>query len=85
MYLPNWEDGKVRLIKSDNHFMHGAAIGMAFLPYAIVGTFSWPGILIRVVVLTLGMGIWSKLIGHDVTEEAGRGFLITATLPLLWI
>lgn len=72
-----WNKGK------DNFYMHGAGIACAYLPY-IVGM-GPSGPLIRVAVLTVGIGLWSHLIGKDWLEEGGRGFLIIATLPLMWI
>jgi hypothetical protein len=69
----------------DNFYMHGGAIALAFLPYAIVGGVAWPAMLIRIAVLTVGMGVYQRLVGLDWLDEGGRGFLIIATLPLLLI
>jgi hypothetical protein len=73
-----WNKGK------DNFFMHGCGIALAYLPYAIVGT-GWTGMLIRIAVLTLAMGLYQRYVTHHVWDEGGRGFLIIATLPLLLI
>lgn len=45
----------------------------------------WLGGIIRLVVLTGLTCLWSEKIGDDFYEEAGRGFLISTTLPLLLI
>jgi hypothetical protein len=67
----------------DNFYMHGAGIAIAYLPY-IVGV-GWVGPVVRVVVLTVAMGVYQRLVGKDWLDEGGRGFLIVATLPLLLI
>ena len=42
-------------------------------------------ILARIIVLSIATSLWSEWIGWDVLEEGGRGILITATLPILFI
>jgi len=68
---------------NDNFYMHGLMLGLASLPLLV--TIHWWGILARCLVMTVGMGLWSKKIDNDIMEEFGRGFLITATIPLLLI
>jgi len=58
----------------DNFYAHGFMCGLAGIPLI------WCGlplllILTRIVVCTVGMGLWSKLISWDVAEEFGRGVL----------
>lgn len=68
----------------DNHIMHGLFCGLALLPLVFAG-FSLPAILLRSVVLGLGMGAWSLIIGNDEAEEYGRGLLHTLTIPIIFI
>lgn len=69
-----------RLFGHDNHYMHGGMIGLAYLPYAVAGAISWEMLALRVIVLALLMGIWSKLNGNAVWEECGRGAAIQVSL-----
>ena len=57
----------------DNHFAHGFGCGLAGL--LLVVFVPWWLLLIRLVICTVGMGLWSKWISHDVAEEFGRGVL----------
>lgn len=57
----------------DNFYFHGFAIGLAGLPLMVF--FPWWWLVIRLIVCTLGMGLWSKWIKNDVIEELGRGVL----------
>ena len=67
-----------------NWLFHGLGISLAFLPFALVSGL-WLGFLLRCIVCSLGIMIWSEKISNVVWEEAGRGFLATITLPLLLI
>ena len=67
----------------DNFFMHGFILGFALLP--CMPFLHWYSILFRAAILAIGMGFWSKWISKDVIEERGRGFILTATIPLLLI
>jgi len=58
----------------DNFFAHGLGCSLATIPLYWVGV-PWWILLIHGVICTLGMGLWSKLIGNDVLEECGRGVL----------
>lgn len=62
------------LFKEDNFYAHGFAIGLAGIPLIWCGVPLWI-ILTRIVICSLGMGLWSKWIGNDVAEETGRGVL----------
>jgi hypothetical protein len=67
----------------DNHYAHGFGIGLAMGP---VMFFDEPLALgIRIAVLAVAMGIWSKINGNATKEELGRGFLMPITLVLVWI
>ena len=68
----------------DNHYAHGAGIGIAMAP---VMFFDEPLALgIRIVILGLAMGIYSRIVGNATWEELGRGFVMPLTLALvLWI
>ena len=59
------------IFKKDNFFAHGLACGLAGIP--LIAIVPWWIILTRIIVCTLGMGLWSKFIGNDVIEETGRG------------
>lgn len=68
----------------DNFFAHGAMIAAALFPFIILNGF-WVGFVIRIVTLSLFMGIWCKIFGNADIEEYGRGGAIAATLPLMLI
>jgi hypothetical protein len=61
------------LFKKDNFYMHGFAIGVSGL--TLIGVVPYPILLARLVICTVGMGLWSKWVGNDVLEECGRGVL----------
>jgi len=67
----------------DSHWLHGLGIGLGIILYACVGAVAWPALIIRIVVLSLAMGLWSKWFKNDIVEECGRGFFIVATLLIL--
>jgi hypothetical protein len=67
-----------------NFYAHGAICGMAYLPYAIAGG-AGIGYILRALIMALFMGIWCDLFSNDYIEECGRGAIIIATLPLLFI
>lgn len=66
----------------DNFYAHGFGIGLGAIPLFWLGV-HWYMILARIIILTVFMGLWSKYWNWDVGEELGRGFSITATIPLL--
>jgi hypothetical protein len=68
----------------DNFYAHGLAIGLSalFLAFAEVGLVP---VLLRSVVIMSAMGAWSDKEGNADIEEFGRGFICTATIPILWI
>jgi hypothetical protein len=68
----------------DNFYLHGLFCGLAFIPLHWVGL-SWWVIGIRAIACAVLMGIWSALIGWDIAEEFGRGFILTISIPLLLI
>ena len=67
-----------------NWALTGAGYSLAALPIAWA-TGHWLGFILRCLVLTIGITVWSVLINWDILEEGGRGFAITATIPLLLI
>jgi len=73
-----------KLFGYDNYWFSGFMIGLVFIPLFWIGI-PWWSIGIRAIVLAITMGLWSKWIDWDIAEESGRGFLITATIPLLLI
>lgn len=57
----------------DNYYAHGFGCGLAGL--LLIVFVPWWILVLRLVICTVGMGIWSKFIGNDVAEEMGRGLL----------
>lgn len=68
----------------DNFWVAGFLCGLAAFPLYWAGI-SWYAILIRAVVVGILWGGWCKIFGNDNVEELGRGFFISATIPLLLI
>jgi len=66
----------------DNFYAHGFMLGLAAFPLYWVGI-PWWTIAIRCIVLTLGIGLWSKWTHWDILEEFGRGFILTVSVPVL--
>lgn len=56
----------------DNHYVHGLGCGLAGIPLIWAGVPVWI-IIARIVICTIGMGLFSKLIDNDVKEELARG------------
>lgn len=69
----------------DNHFAHGFGIGMAALPFAIIGSISWVAFGVHIFVITSFMGFWSLYHDNDVKEEYGRGSAVIWTQLALLI
>ena len=67
-----------------NWALVGLVLALACLPYAWI-TADWYGFGLRVAVLTPAICLWSQIIGWDVAEEFGRGFLTIATIPLIFL
>ena len=63
-----------KLFGCDNFYAHGLGCGLATLPLIWCGV-PWWVLTIRLIVCTVGMGVWSKLVGNDVAEECGRGVI----------
>ena len=57
----------------DNHYAHGFGCGLAGLLLVVI--VPWWILLIRLVICTVGMGLFSKWIDNDVKEELTRGVL----------
>lgn len=62
----------------------GLAFSISMLPIVIFSGL-WIGFIIRTIVCTSLVVIWSQINGNAVKEELGRGFIPTITLPLLLI
>ena len=69
----------------DNFFAHGLACGLAYAPYAIYNADLNHGFVIRVILLSVSIGIWSLVEGDDTFEEFGRGYLIQLTMLCFFI
>lgn len=67
-----------------NWLFVGSFLSIAMFPWALF-THHFIGLAIRTFVLGALVCGWSERIGNAVVEECGRGFLIVATLPLLFI
>lgn len=67
-----------------HYTMHGFFVAFAALPYAWASG-HWFWFVIRCIICAAGVGAWSHFIKHDITEEVGRGVIITATTALLLI
>ena len=55
----------------DNYYAHGFLCGLAAFPLLVF--VPWYILLIRLIICTLGMGLWSKFQNNAVKEELGRG------------
>ena len=55
----------------DNFWLHGFMCALPGLLFCFVIPWCIP--VVRLVICTVGMGLWSKLISNDVKEECGRG------------
>jgi hypothetical protein len=64
------------------YWAHGLGLSLAAFPIAYV-TGNWIGFVLRTVILTAFITIWSEYTKWDILEEWGRGFILTATIPLL--
>lgn len=67
-----------------NWFLHGFVLGIAMFPLIWAGI-GIDNILLRAFICGGLMTIWSEWQGNVVKEEAGRGYIYTATIPLLLI
>lgn len=65
-----------------NWIIVGLAFSLSMLPYTFF-VHDWIGFGLRTITCTLGITLWSSLIGWDVLEEWGRGFIVLATLFFL--
>jgi hypothetical protein len=58
----------------DNFYIHGLFIGVAAIPLLWCGV-PWWIVYLRMLICSIGMGLWSKFIKRDVPQEIGRGIL----------
>lgn len=68
-----------------NWLIVGLAYSLAMLPFTAIVTHNWLGFGLRTVVCTTAVVAWSEFVGNAVIEEWGRGAIIIATLPLLFV
>ena len=61
-----------------NWALHGFFLSLAYLWFLLLTNYL-PGFIIRTLLTTVGVALWSQLIGKDVWEERGRGFIINIT------
>lgn len=66
-----------------NWLVTGLLYGLCAIPMLFVIPWYW--IVLRAIVLSALMTAWCESVKNTTIEEAGRGFLITATLPILVI
>lgn len=69
----------------ESWFVTGLLYGISALPFVIVTNDHYLGFALRSIVLAGTACLWSEFIGNDFWEEFGRGFLIIATIPLLFL
>jgi len=62
----------------------GLGYSLAFLPFTFVSGY-WLGFVLRCILCSAGIMIWSEKVSNAVWEEFGRGLIATATIPLLLI
>lgn len=68
----------------DNFYAHGFFCGLAALALIFLGISPFV-VIVRAIICSLAMGIWSKKISNVDLEEGGRGFIYMATVPILLI
>jgi hypothetical protein len=55
----------------DNYYAHGFGCGLA--GFCLITFVPWWVLTLRLIICTVGMGLWSKWQDNDVKEEFGRG------------
>jgi hypothetical protein len=70
--------------KTWGFWAHGLGLSLAALPIAYASG-HWAGFIIRCIVLTGFIAIWSEYIKWDTLEEFGRGFILSISIPLLFL
>lgn len=63
----------------------GLFYALAMLPFVIFHTHSYIGFFLYTILVSSFCCLWSEAIGLDWLEEGGRGFVILAAMPLLFI
>jgi hypothetical protein len=64
----------------DNFWFHGFMCGVAYVPYAFVGSIGWWHWIAQCVALAVVIGAWSAWQKDAVREEFGRGFVLPLSL-----
>ena len=67
-----------------NWLLTGLGYSLSAIPIAWISG-HWVGFLLRTIILSGAITLWSVKIGNAKWEERGRGFAIIITLPLLLI
>ncbi len=62
-----------KLFGYDNYYVHGLGCGLAGL--FLIPVIPWWILVARIVICSVGMGLWSNSTTYDVKEEVGRGVL----------
>lgn len=66
----------------DNYYCHGFFVGLASAPLAYI-TDDWWMFVLRTIILTLWMGIWSAVVDDDDLEEFGRYSIVGLTITMI--
>jgi hypothetical protein len=66
----------------DNYTFHGLMVGLAAFPIAYCSG-EIQMFLLRIIILTAWMGVWSALIKNDNLNEFGRYFIVGYTLFMI--
>ena len=69
----------------DNFYFHGIGVALPYLIYGVVVGVNPFGLMIRIAVVALFMGIWCREFSNADIEEYGRGAIIATSLALLLI
>ena len=68
-----------------HYALHGFFVAFAAFPYALV-TKHYLGFGLRCLVCAVGLGVWYHLAKwNDDLHEWGRGFILTLTVPLMFL
>ena len=67
-----------------NWMFHGLGLSFSMFPFTLI-THKWIGFILRTIILTVFITLWSEFIGDVELEERGRGIANNITLPLLLI
>ena len=66
-----------------NWIAHGLGVSLSILPFIIV-TGLWLPFILRTIVLTAVITLWSEIWNMVEIEDSGKGFAIIITLPIIF-